>query len=356
MHNGMPRKRVRRRAMRDIRDLEKMTGGTPLVEISFRYKGEERKIFAKVEYYNLSGSVKDRMAYYVIKKAYERGEIAPGDTIVEATSGNTGISFCAIGAYLGHPVVIYMPDWMSEERKRLIASYGAEIRGVSKEQGGFLGSIALAEKYAKENEGVFYPRQFENEDNATGQYKSLGAELVKDLKYAGLSPDAFVAGVGTGGTVMGVARALKEEYPSVKVRPLEPLESPTLSTGVKVGSHRIAGISDEFIPPICKLDELDEVVNVSDGDAIIMAQKLGKMGLGVGISSGANFIGAVKALEDLDKNDETSVKDRTVVTVFTDDNKKYLTTDLLKEEPVKPGYLSTDIELLGMRVVNDRSL
>ncbi|MDO5715299.1 MAG: PLP-dependent cysteine synthase family protein [Tissierellia bacterium] len=330
--------------MKKILDVQGLVGGTPCVEISFLYKGCPKKVFAKVEYYNLSGSVKDRMAYHVLTKAYERGEIKKGDRIVEATSGNTGIAFCALGAYLDHPVTIYMPDWMSEERKKLIRSYGAKIREVSKDEGGFLGSIALAEKEGREKDHVFLPRQFNNEDNSQGQYLSLGREIVEDLQKYRLVPDAFIAGVGTGGTVMGVGRAFKEINKNAKIHPLEPLESPTLSTGDKVGHHRIAGISDEFIPDLVKLDQLDEVIGVSDGDSILMAQKLAKLGLGVGISSGANFIGAVKVLEK-------SQEDAIVVTVFADDNKKYLSTGLMEEEPIRDTYISKDIELVRMRVL-----
>ncbi|WP_218975532.1 PLP-dependent cysteine synthase family protein [Peptoniphilus catoniae] len=329
--------------MRKIEELKNMIGNTPMLEVNFKYKNKQKKIFAKVEYYNLSGSVKDRMAYYVLKNAYDTGSIKENDTIVEATSGNTGIAFCALGAYLNHPVIIYMPDWMSEERKRLISSYGAQIRNVSKEEGGFLGSIELAEKMAREENHVFLPRQFENPDNTTGQCLSLGKEIIENLDKIGLIPDGFVAGVGTGGTVMGVGRAIREVNPRAKIYPLEPLESPTLSTGgKKVGSHRIAGISDEFIPKLCKLNELNEIISVSDGDSILMAKKLAQAGLGVGISSGANFIGALMALE---KGNET------VVTVFPDDNKKYLSTDLMKDEPVKDSYLSKDVEILNFKVI-----
>lgn len=323
--------------MRQLKDIKAAIGKTPLAEIQFKYKGQDRRIFAKLEHYNLSGSVKDRMAYAILEESYNRGEIKPGDTIVEATSGNTGISFCALGAYLGHPVVIFMPDWMSEERKKLIASFGAEIRLVSHEEGGFLGSIARAEELGKK-EGFFLPRQFENPANTEGQYKSLGKELVSNLKDLGFSCQGFVAGVGTGGTIMGVGKALREVNPMVKACPLEPEESPTLSTGNKVGVHRIAGISDEFIPDLCKLEDLDHIIGVSDGDSIIMGQLLSRSGLGVGISSGANFLGAIKLQEDLGPQ-------AVVATIFADDNKKYLSTDLMREEPMKDSYLSKDVEI-----------
>ncbi len=324
--------------------IRQMISNTPLVEISFRYKGNDRKLYAKAEYFNLSGSIKDRVAYYILKKAYETGAIHPGDTIVEATSGNTGIAFSAMAAYLGHPMVVYMPDWMSLERIKIMHSYGAEVRLVSHEEGGFLGSVAKSEKLA-ENDGVFLPGQFSNYDNVIAHINDTGAETLRQLEQFGLTPDCVVAGVGTGGTIMGLAKAFKTVNPGCLARPLEPLNSPTLSTGFKTGSHRIAGISDEFIPSICKLDELDEVVSVDDIDSVIMAQKLSReLGIGVGISSGANFIGSVMAQEALGS-------DACCVTVFADDNKKYLSTDYAEKWEAKDEYISTHIELTGIRAV-----
>ncbi|MBQ4153055.1 MAG: cysteine synthase family protein [Oscillospiraceae bacterium] len=318
-----------------------MISNTPMLEIRFLYKGQERRIFAKAEYYNLTGSIKDRVAYYILKKAYEEGSINPTDIIVEATSGNTGISFSAMGRYLGHRVVIYMPDWMSRERINLMKSFGAEVRLVSKEEGGFLGSIAMTEELEKQG-GVFLPRQFSNEDNAQTHYDLTGAEIVKQLAELGLKADGIVAGVGTGGTVMGIGRRLKAENPNCKIYPLEPLNSPTLSTGYKVGSHRIQGISDEFVPDIMKMNEIDEVVSVDDTDSIILSKMLAKeLGIGVGISSGANFIGCVMAQEKLGA-------DAVMVTTFADDNKKYLSTDYSDEQEMKEHYVSHDIRLLDV--------
>jgi len=166
------------------------------------------------------------------------------------------------------------------------------------------------------------------------------------LQHERLVPDAFVAGVGTGGTIMGIGRYLRSMRPSVRLHPVEPANSPTLSAGHKVGKHRIQGISDEFIPAIVRLDELDRVIAIDDGDSIIMAQRLAsELGIGVGISSGANFLAALQAHEELGG-------DATVVTVFSDSNKKYLTTDLLREEPVRDGFLSSDVKLLKFRALN----
>ena len=329
-----------------IDGISNLIGNTPLLEIAFRYKGEERKIYAKSENYNLTGSIKDRMAMHILKKAYEKKAIKPGDRIIGATSGNTGIAFSAIGRFLGHPVTIFMPDWMSKERINLIKSYGAEIVLVSKEQGGFKGSIEMADKMADDMENSFRPQQFDNIDNIDAHYTTTGPEIQMQLASQSLKPDAFVAGVGTGGTVMGVGRYLREKNETIKIHPLEPTNSPTLSTGYKVGNHRIQGISDEFIPSIVDLPTLDEIICVDDGDSIIMAQKLAfDLGLGFGISSGANFLGAILAQNELGK-------DSIIATIFSDDNKKYLTTDLAATEPVAKGFISTDVELISVKSLN----
>lgn len=325
-----------------FRCLEKLIGNTPMIAVDLSYRGERRQVFAKLEYFNLSGSIKDRMALEVLRRAYATGALRPGDTLVEATSGNAGIAIAALGRALGHPVLIYMPDWMSVERVELMKSYGAEVRLVSHADGGFLGSIAKTQEMACARNDVFLPRQFENEDNCNAHCRTTGPEILAQMETAGAEISAFVAGVGTGGTVMGVGKALRAVDPSIRIHPMEPTESPTLSTGYKVGKHRIQGVSDDFIPDILCLQSLDRVVSVNDGDGIIMAQRLSaELGLGVGISSGANFIGAVKA----------GMAGGNVVTIFCDDSKKYLSTDLTKVEPVREGYLSPDIDLHGFDVV-----
>ncbi len=322
-----------------FRGLKNMVGNTPLLALHMLYRGEPRTVYAKAENLNLTGSIKDRIAVHILRKAQHDGLLTSGGYIAEATSGNTGISFSAVGRALGHPVRIFMPDWMSQERKDLVRSFGAEIELVSREQGGFLGSIDRAEAFAKATPGAFLPRQFSNDENAQAHYESTGPEIWWQLDAHNLVPDAFVAGVGTGGTVMGVGRFLRLRKQDVKIHPLEPSNSPTLTTGHKVGKHRIQGISDEFVPPILHLNELDEVIAVDDGDAILMAQKLAtQLGLGVGISSGANLLGALQVQNRMRS-------DAVVVTILCDSNKKYLSTDLLREEPVKPGFMSPDVEL-----------
>ncbi len=328
-----------------ILSLKNLIGNTPILEINYKYKGKLRKIYAKAENFNMTGSIKDRMAFHILKTAIEAGYLKKDARIIEATSGNTGISFAAIGRAIGHNVTIFMPDWMSEERKNLIRAFGADIELVSREQGGFLGSIKMAEELAESLESSFLPRQFSNDDNIMAHYNTTANELWWQLAYRDIVPNAFIAGVGTGGTIMGVAKFLKEKNPEITVHPLEPANSPTLTTGYKVGKHRIQGISDEFIPSIVKLDQLDDIVAVDDGDSIIMAQKIvSNLGIGVGISSGANFVGAVMKQEELGGG-------ATVVTVFPDSNKKYLSTDLLREEPIKEGFISPDIELLNFKAI-----
>jgi cysteine synthase A len=320
-----------------------MIGNTPLLEIRFRFRGAARVLYAKAEHLNMTGSIKDRMAFHILQCAYREGRIRPGDVIAEATSGNTGISFAAIGRALGHEVRIFMPDWMSRERVALIRSLGVCVRAVSRAEGGFLGSIRLAEELAAGDPSVFLPRQFSNAANVEAHEQTTAPEIWWQLHSRSLTPDAFVAGVGTGGTVMGVGRYLRRHNPLVRLHPLEPAESPTLSTGYKTGRHRIQGVSDEFIPSILELERLDAVVSVHDGDAILMAQQLAsRLGLAVGISSGANFLGALRVQDELGAQ-------AVVATVFPDDNKKYLSTDLLKEEPVRAGYLAPDVELLSYR-------
>jgi cysteine synthase A len=328
-----------------FRSLHRLVGNTPLLAVDLAWHGEPRVIYAKYESLNLTGSIKDRMALFILEQAYAAGRIEPGDAIAEATSGNTGISFAAIGRSLGHPVTIFMPDWLSHERLALIASYGATVVPVPRDGGGFTGCIRLAEALGEQNARVFLPRQFANDANVRAHEETTGREILLQLRAIGLAPDAFVAGVGTGGTVMGVMRALRQQFPHVPVHPLEPRESPTLSTGHKVGHHRIQGISDEFVPPIVTLDELSSIVSVSDGDAILMAQKLARTGLAVGISAGANLLGALHLQNQMDGA-------ATVVTVFADSNKKYLSTDLLRPEPVKEGYLSPDVEVVGFRALS----
>lgn len=328
-----------------LNDLNLLIGNTPLVEINFIYKNRKLKVYTKLEYYNYTGSIKDRVALYMLKKAYIDGRLKENSIIAEATSGNTGISFSSIGTYLGNPVHIYMPDWLSDERKNILKSFNACLHLVSKKSGGFKKCISLTRELASVDKNVFLPDQFANPDNISAHYYSTAPEIYTSLKSKGIVPSAFIAGVGTGGTVMGIGQYLKEKVPYVKIYPLEPSNSKTLSTGKSISSHRIQGISDEFVPPILDFDKVNEIIGVDDGDSIIMSQMFSKkLGLGIGISSGANFLGAVKVLE-------MNNFQGNVVTIFADDNKKYLSTDLMKTEPVKDNFLSSQIELIGLTII-----
>lgn len=330
---------------RTLSKLSALIGNTPLLEICFTWKGAAHRIFAKCEQMNLTGSIKDRMALAILEHAYREHLIQQSNTIVEVTSGNTGIAFAALGAALGHRVEIYMPDWMSRERVDIIRSYGATVVPVSREAGGFVGALRIVDELAATRSDIFLPQQFANQANVDAHRLGTGVELTRQLATEGLRPDAFVAGVGTGGTIMGVGLHLRESHPAARVHPVEPAESPVLSAGRKVGTHRIQGISDEFVPSIVDLSKLDRPIAVSDGDSILMAQKLAaSLGLAVGISSGCNFLAALTVQRELGP-------DSVVTTVFSDDNKKYLSTGLLQMEPVKEQYLSPDVELQSLRVI-----
>eukprot|EP00811_Abedinium_folium_P032995 NODE_5993_length_1714_cov_8.175173.p1 GENE.NODE_5993_length_1714_cov_8.175173~~NODE_5993_length_1714_cov_8.175173.p1 ORF type:complete len:399 (+),score=62.07 NODE_5993_length_1714_cov_8.175173:108-1304(+) len=333
-----------------FQSLKNLIGNTPLAAIKCKMQGREFTIYAKLEMYNLTGSIKDRMAFYVVRSGYNRGLIVPGDTICEASSGNTGIALAAIGSALNHPVRIYMPDWMSKERIAMIQSYGAEVVLISHEEGGFRGSINKSKKNSIPKTTRFLSDQFSTGANVLAHFTTTGPEIAAQLKSIGASPCAFVAGVGTGGTVMGCLHYFREAFPGrpIAVHPVEPTNSPILTNGVKVDTtlkHRIQGISDEFVPSIVDLSALSSIVSIPDGDAILMAQRLAKeLGIGVGISSGCNFLAALHVAQKFSYQGP-------VVTIFCDDQKKYLSTDLTKDEPVLDGYMTPTIELVEYDVI-----
>ncbi len=330
-----------RETQRRFAEQHGMVGNTPLIGLDIGVGGRELRVWAKDESRNLTGSIKDRMALFILEEAWRQGTWRPGDEIVEATSGNTGIAFAAMGRRFDSPVRIFMPDWMSPERALLLASLGATLVPISRAEGGFLGSIARADEWARSHPRAFRPKQFSNHANVEAHRRTTGPEIANQLASRGLAPTAFVAGVGTGGTVMGVGQALRERFGRVAVHPLEPANSPTLRTGHREGVHRIQGISDEFIPAILDLSAIDRVVDVWDGDAILMAQRLShELGLAFGISSGANLLGAIEiALEQ--------GRDAVVATVFPDCNRKYLSGALGGIEPLRPEYVTPGVELRG---------
>lgn len=318
-------------------NIGRLIGNTPMIKINYEFEGKEGSIYSKLEYYNYSGSIKDRIALYIIQKERENGNLKDGQAIVEVTSGNTGISFSAIGALYGHDVHIFMPDWVSLERRNLIEMYGAHVHLVSKEEGGFKKALELAEEFAKEND-AFRPLQFDNPLNVEAQYTTTGQEIIDALPEV----NAFVSGIGTGGTLIGIGKRIKENNPDSKLFALEPSTLSILKMGMEEGSHLIEGIGDDFIPGIVEEDLIDDIVLIDDCDAINMSKRIAKeFGLGIGISSGANFLAGV--LMDSD--------DLTIATVFADDNKKYITTKLSEEIDDNPKLKSNKIKLLGFEVI-----
>lgn len=315
--------------------MNNLIGNTPLIKIRYKYDNKIRNVYTKLEFYNLTGSIKDRMAYYIINEAYKNNLITKKQPIIEATSGNTGISLAAIGAYFDNPVYIFMPDWVSEERKKIMELYGAKVYLISKAEGGFLECIKKADELAKQING-FRPNQFNNQLNAEINYNTTAQEIINKK----LSILAFISGIGTGGTLMGIGKKLKENYKNIKIIAIEPEKLPIISKkniDLKQ-NHKIEGIGDEFIPQLLDENIIDELILIDDEDAINMSTLLAKkLGLGVGISSGANFLGAV--LSGIDN----------VMTIFSDDLKKYIS---IKRNTVNINNLiSSKVELLDFEIV-----
>lgn len=316
-------------------NIKGLIGNTPMIKIKYRYKGVENYIYVKLEYYNLTGSIKDRIVYYILNKSIKEGKLKDDMILVEATSGNTGISLSAIGAYLKHKVYIFMPEWVSKERLDLMKLYGANVVLVSKEDGGFKKCIEMAKEFSERNKG-FLLNQFNNAYNVDAQYETTAKEIIEKIKV-----DSFISGIGTGGTLIGIGKRLKEEYDS-DIYAIEPDTMSIIKTG-NVTGHKIEGIGDDFIPSIVDLNLIKDVLLVNDMDAINMSKKIIKdLGIGVGISSGANMIGSILIKEMGYKN---------VVTIFPDDNKKYLSTDLAKDILLNGNSVSSYVELLGYEVI-----
>ena len=317
----------------------KNVGNTPMIKIRYKYNGKEKHIYTKLEFYNISGSIKDRVAYYILKNAYKEGTLKKEMEIVEATSGNTGIALSAMGSFLGNPIHIFMPDWVSKERINLMQMYGAKVTLISKEEGGFKKAISSAKEYAKENNG-FLANQFENPYNVIAHYETTGKEIIEKL---GDKIGGFVSGIGTGGTLIGTGRRLKEFDKNIKIYAMEPEKMPMLSQNKIISIHKIEGIGDDFIPEIVDRNIINEIITVDDEDSINMSRKIARdLGIGVGISSGANMIASVIAKENSQKD---------IVTVFADDNKKYISTDLSKPIDNNPKYISNKIEILGYEFI-----
>lgn len=300
------------------KNISELVGNTPLSELCNFQNTLSAKIFAKLEFYNPAGSVKDRVAKSMIEDAERSGRLKTGATIIEPTSGNTGIALAAIAVSKGYKVIITMPETMSVERRTLMKSYGAEVV-LTEGAKGMRGAIQKAEELAKEIPNSLIAGQFENPANPLAHEKTTGPEIWKDTNG---KVDIFVAGVGTGGTISGAGRYLKAMNPAIKVIAVEPANSPVISKGVS-GAHKIQGIGAGFIPENLDTSILDGVIAVTDEDAYFCAKELAlKEGLSVGISSGAALF-AAKQLAQKAEN-----KGKNIVVIFPDSGIKYLSTPL----------------------------
>lgn len=293
-----------------------MIGATPLFKLNNMVEENMAEVYVKLEKYNPGGSIKDRAALGMIEKAEKEGNLKEGYTIVEPTSGNTGIALAMIGKLKGYKVIIVMPETMSIERRNMMKAYGAELV-LTEGSKGMKGAIEKAMEIAKDKEGYFIPQQFINEANPLKHYETTAEEIIEDLKDI----DVFVASVGTGGTVMGIGKKLKEYEENIKIVAVEPEKSPVISGG-EAGPHKIQGIGAGFIPDIYRGELVDKVITVSDEEAFEYARKMGKYeGILVGISSGANIAAAIKIAKEIGKG-------KKVVTVAPDGGEKYLSMGL----------------------------
>lgn len=300
-----------------------LVGNTPLVRVNNLIKKDELKadVIAKLEYFNPAGSVKDRIAKEMIQDALEKGLINENTTLIEPTSGNTGIGLSAVATALNLKIIITMPETMSVERRNLMKAYGAELV-LTPGSEGMKGAIAKAKELASQIENSFIPGQFENPANPTAHYKTTGPEIYEQTEG---KVDIFVAGVGTGGTISGIGKYLKEKNPEVKVVAVEPASSPVLSTG-KGGAHKIQGIGAGFVPETLNTNIYDEIITVENEDAFATGKEMAKTeGILVGISSGA----ALYAAKELAKREENVGK--TIVVLLPDGGDRYLSTPLIQD-------------------------
>jgi cysteine synthase len=293
-----------------------MVGNTPLLKLNNIVEGDMAEVYLKLEKYNPGGSVKDRAALGMIERAEELGLIKPGETIVEPTSGNTGIALAMIGKLKGYRVIIVMPETMSVERRSLIRAYGADLV-LTEGAKGMKGAIAKAQEIAEQEKGFYVPQQFMNEANPNKHYATTAEEILKDVNDLHL----FVAGVGTGGTISGVGKRLRELKPDVKVVAVEPAKSPVISGG-QPGPHKIQGIGAGFIPDIYVKDVVDRVITATEEEAFEAARLVAsKEGILIGISSGANVAIALKLAKELGKG-------KKIVTLAPDGGEKYISMGL----------------------------
>ena len=301
-------------------DVTELIGRTPLLRINKLTGENDATVLIKLERNNPGGSVKDRIAYNMIKRAEEEGRLKPGGTIIEPTSGNTGIGLAMVAAALGYKVILTMPETMSIERRKLLKAYGAEII-VTPGKEGMKGAIKKAEEILAETENAIIPQQFENPANPAIHEKTTGVEIWEDT---GGKVDYFVSGVGTGGTLTGAGRYLKERNPELKIIAVEPANSPVISGG-DPGPHKIQGIGAGFIPAILDTELIDEIYKITDEEAMETARQAArKEGILIGISSGAALAAALKIAQKAGKG-------KTIVAIAPDTGERYLSTELFAE-------------------------
>ena len=303
--------------------VEQLVGNTPLLSVDHyvRTRGLEAVILAKLERCNPAGSAKDRVALEMLRQAEASGVLQPGGTVIEPTSGNTGIGLAAMAIAKGYRVILTMPATMSAERRALLKAYGAELVLVA--EGGMAGAVAKAEELAREIPGSFIPGQFDNPANPAAHYKTTGPEIWRDTEG---HVDLFVAGVGTGGTISGTGRYLKEQNPRVRIVAVEPASSPLLSQG-HAGPHGLQGIGANFVPGNYDAKVVDEILTVTDEDAYRTGRLLARTeGIMAGITSGA----ALWAADELARRPEN--RSKTIVALLPDDGGRYLSTPLWSEE------------------------
>lgn len=309
--------------MKVYKNITQLVGKTPIMEL-VNYEKEnnlQANILAKIEFFNPAGSVKDRIAKAMIENAEKEGLLKEGSTIIEPTSGNTGIGLASIAAAKGYKAILTMPETMSIERRKLLKAYGAKIV-LTDGSKGMKGAIEKAEELQKEIKDSFIPSQFENMENPKMHYNTTGPEIYKDTEG---KIDYFVAGVGTGGTLSGVGKYLKEKNPNIKVIAVEPKSSPVLTEG-KAGAHKIQGIGANFVPNTLDKNIYDEIITIENDEAFESARKVAKSdGILVGISSGA----AIKAATIIANREEN--KGKTIVALLPDTGERYLSTELFED-------------------------
>jgi len=293
-------------------------GNTPMLKLDLEFQGQAYHLYAKLEFTNPSGSIKDRIAKHIVEEAEKKGLLKPGYTIVEATSGNTGIALSMVAAAKGYRMLVVMPEHMTGERIKIMTSLGANLCLTPKDEG-FEGAVAKADRIVTSGECYFLANQFRNLDNTMAHYHTTGREILEQMNG---DFDAFVAGVGTGGTLMGVGRALRERNPNVRIVAVEPEEAAVLSGRKDIQEHKITGIGDGFVPEIVDMNRIDRVITIRGDDAVEMARRISREhGLMIGISSGANALASLKVVDELGQ-------DKRVVTVFPDRMERYFSTDL----------------------------